>query len=256
MRDFIKSTILKAATIFERSPLTITNQKGGGGNWVTKADIAIEKFILAQIRLTYPKHAILSEETVPDFNPNNQENIWIVDPLDGTTNATFGLPHYGISIAYVHEKEVRFSSIYDIVQKQLFTAEKGKGVYMADKKRLRIEDHGIAGSLICAGSPYSRENFERIIPHIDLVHKKGGRLIILGSSVIESTYVAQNILSMYFEVGLKPWDVAAAKLIIEEAGGIAESFDGHLDIFNPQTYLCGSKQCVLEFRNKVLKKGN
>lgn len=252
MLDFIRRTLIKAAEIFRATDTAILQEKTGGGNLVTKKDIAIEKHLIKLIRSKYPTHAILSEETEQDMKSLDTRNLWILDPLDGTTNAYYGLPHYAISLAFTQNEKVRAGGIYNIHAKTLYWAEKGKGAYLQSSAknsptRLFIKDASLKNALVCAGSPYSRDNFAPMHRLMDQVHRTGARLIILGSAVVACSYVAEGKLSFYFEKGLKPWDIASASLLIEEAGGIAKDLEGELDILHPRTFVCGSRKAVNEF---------
>lgn len=252
MLDFIKSTLIKAAKVFHAAGTEILQQKMGGGNWVTKKDIAIEKCVIDLIRKRYPTYTILSEETEQDIDSLDKKNLWIFDPLDGTTNAFYGLPHYAISLAFSQNGQVKMGGIYNIPGNTLYWAEKGKGAYLQSSTkdsptRLFIKETGLKNALVCAGSPYSRENFAPVHRLMDRAHGAGARLVILGSAVVACSYVAEGRLSLYFEKGLKPWDIAVASLLIEEAGGVARNMEGKLDILHPKTLVCGSKTIVNEF---------
>lgn len=247
MRENLFLLITEAKKICLETPRTITEEKGGAGNWVTQTDLAVEKYLKNKISELYPDHFILAEETLPNFNPSEKENVWVIDPLDGTTNATWGLPIFGIAIAFVKKGEVIAAAVYDNLNKEIYIAEKGKGVTNSKGELLKINEHGLKGGLACTGAPYGHDDYLKQQPRVDAVHAAGSRIVILGSAVIESVSVARNNLNLYFEIGLKPWDVAATKLIIEEAGGVAQSFDGPLDIFNSSSYVCGSRTAVAEF---------
>lgn len=252
MLDFIKSTLIEAAKIFQSTDTEILHKKIGGGNWVTKKDIAIEKCVIELIQNRYPTHTILSEETEQERDALDKKNLWIFDPLDGTTNAFYGLPHYAISLAFSQNGQVKMGGIYNVPGNILYWAEKGKGAYVQSSAkdsptRLFIRGMGLKNALVCAGSPYSSENFAPIHRLMKRVHGAGARLIILGSAVIACSYVAEGKLSLYFEKGLKPWDIAATSLLVEEAGGVAQNIEGKLDILHPRTFVCGSKTIVNEF---------
>ncbi|MBI3619574.1 hypothetical protein HY214_00275 [Candidatus Roizmanbacteria bacterium] len=249
MKDFLTGLLTESGKIFASSTTRIAGHKQGGGNWVTEADLAVENYLIKTISSAYPSHFILAEESAQEFDPKSYSDIWIVDPLDGTTNATFGLPIYGTSVAYMHGGEVLYGAIYDLVNKKLFFGEKRKGSFGPDGKKLEITKRSLKNGLVCTGSPYTYENFLKGLPILSKVHASGARIVILGSAVIECMFVAENNLSLYYEIGLKAWDVAAAKLIIEEAGGLVTGFNGPLDIFHPDTFVCGSQPIVAEFKN-------
>lgn len=247
MISFIKSTIKEAGKIFHSSKTTIIGEKEGNANWTTEADLAVESFIINQIKTKFPKHLIISEESQIPQVTSNDKNIWIIDPLDGTTNAARKIPFFGISIAYFGKGEIQAGAIYDLNTGKLYWAEKDKGAFV-DNRKLIIKNHSLKNALVVVGIPYKYENFAVNHKFMLPVFKKGAKLACYGSSVIESMFVAEGKIELYFEAGIKPWDIAAAKLIIEEAGGVAESFKNKLNIFHPETFVCGSKQAVKEFK--------
>lgn len=249
MINFIKELALKSKKVFESSQLRIVNNKNGSStNWVTETDIAVEKFIIEKIKSNYPNHIIVAEESNLPALPENKDKIWIIDPLDGTNNATYGIPIYATSIAFIENGEIVRGVVLDVPNGKLYWAEKNKGAFV-ENTRLSILNQSIKGTIVASGAPYSREDYEVTAKLMDKVHQAGARLHILGSAVMEAMLTAEGKYSLYFETGLKPWDMAAVKLIIKEAGGVAESFEGQLDIFNSKTFVCGGKQAVEEFKH-------
>lgn len=243
--SFIKEIAIGAGKIILRTHPTILGEKEGGGNWVTEADVASEQYILSQIRKKFPSHTILSEETHTSIlNPELEENIWIVDPLDGTTNAKFGVPFFSVSIAYCQRGSVIAGAIYDPNHDELFWAEKGKGAFLHDKKIMVQELKDFHGALVDVGSPYSESDFQKTYPFSVLVHKNGGRVVNFGSGALECAYVAGGRLSIYFEAGLRPWDIAAGSLLVEEAGGTIASRTEPFSIFHQTEVLVGNKDIV------------
>lgn len=253
MLKFAKETLTEAGNLFGSYSTQIVTHKVGSGNYATKMDYAINEFITNKIHAAFPAHTILSEESILPSVSKETNDLWIVDPLDGTTNATYGVPHYGISLAFMHKGEVVIGVILDVPNNIVYWAEKGQGAFFqnrlsAQPVALHIREGGLADSLVCTGAPYARKDFATNWMLMDKVHAAGARLLILGSAIIASCYVAEGKLSLYYEVGLKPWDIAAASLIVQEAGGIATAFGGDLDILAPQTFLCGGSTAIDEFR--------
>lgn len=244
--SFIKEIVLGAGKIILRTRLTIRGEKEGGGNWVTEADLASEQYILSQIHEKFPSHTILSEETNASLShPELEENLWIVDPLDGTTNAKFGISYFAVSIAYCQRGVVLAGAIYDPSRDELFSVEKGCGAFLNDKQ-IRVQElKEIRGALVDVGSPYSESDFQKTYPFSALIHKNGGRVVNFGSAALECAYVASGRLSLYFEAGLKPWDIAAGSLLVEEAGGMMTSRTEPFSIFCQTEVLVGNKDMVL-----------
>lgn len=253
--SFIKEIAIGAGKIILRTQPTIRGKKEGGGNWVTEADLVSEQYVLSQINEKFPSHVILSEETNSSIlNPELEENLWVVDPLDGTTNAKFGLPFFAVSIAYCQRGIVTAGAIYDLNRDELFWAEKGKGAFLHDKKIVVQELKDFHGALVDVGSPYSESDFQKTYPFGAIIHQNGGRVVNFGSGALECAYVASGRLSLYFEAGLKPWDIAAGSLLIEEAGGMMASLVESFSIFHQTEVLVGSKEIVSKAKELLVRK--
>lgn len=243
--SFIQEIAIGAGKKILRTRPTVRGEKEGGGNWVTEADAVSEQYILSQIHEKFPSHSILSEETHTSIsNPELEENLWIVDPLDGTTNAKFGIPYFALSIAHSQHGVVTAGAIYDLNRDELFWAEKGKGAFLNDKQITVQGLKDFRGTLINVGSPYSESDFQRTHLFGVIVHQNGGRVVNFGSGALECAYVASGRLSMYFEAGLKPWDIAAGSLLVKEAGGTMVSHTEPFSIFHQTEVLVGNKDIV------------
>lgn len=247
-RTFVETITKEAGKILLSASTRITARKAGGGNWVTEADLVSEKHIIGAIQKNFPSHAILSEETVSTLeHPEKLPHLWIIDPLDGTSNFTFGVPLYCVSVAYMEHGKVLMGAIYDPVRDELFIAERGKGAFV-NGKRIKVRDQGtLKDAYVYSSSPYTHDNFLRVNPKTISVHKQGARISIINSAVLGSAWVAAGRGSLYFEYGLKPWDIAAASLLVEEAGGVARAIEGALDIFSFTSYIAGGKNVVQSF---------
>ncbi len=253
MKSFIKKIITGVVDVFNKT-ISYKNIRylKAKTDWATEVDLKIKNFIIQNIKKTFLSDFILSEESYSSMPKKIPSRLWFVDPLDGTTNLSFGLPHYGISIAFYENLQPKYAFVYDLVNRQIFWAEKGKGAYR-DNIRLKIKDRSMKGNLIGIGCPYGFVNFKKTMAPINKIHKTGARLVLIGSSVIAATYTALNTLAAYFEYGLKPWDVAATLLIIKEAGGAVEDIKGDFDPLNFKVFIGGSSTAVkeiLQFINK------
>ncbi len=255
MIDFIKQTIIEAGNIVLKSSHDIVKKKTGGGNFTLVADLESEKYIFNSIRRTYPNHSILSEETHGQIkNPGQQKHLWIIDPLDGTTNARYNIPLYAISIAYAELGIVLAGGVFDPNRKELFWAEKGKGAFCNDKKIVTSSKKDIEGLLIDIGSPYNEKNFNLTYPLGQNFHRQGARIVNFGSAALECAWVAYGKLGAYFEAGTKPWDIAAAQIIISEAGGMMidpYSRKKQFSIFNQQAIFVGNTSIVRKFKKII-----
>jgi myo-inositol-1(or 4)-monophosphatase len=200
-------------------------------NLVTETDKASEKLITNFIRKKYPTHGILAEEG-SEAN-KSAEYLWVIDPLDGTTNFAHGLPIFSVSIGLQKNGETIAGVVYDVMRDIVFSAEKDNGGF-ENGKRINVNKNANLGhGMLVTGFPYDiRENpdkaFERFIAF--LKHARGIRR--LGSAAIDFCYVANGVFDGFWEVSLHPWDLCAGKLIVEEAGGIVTDFDSNpIDIY-------------------------
>lgn len=196
----------------------------GAINIVTDTDIRAEKLIVGILKKEFPQYGILAEERgCEDKHPDR----WIIDPLDGTTNFAHGFPFFCVSIALEKAGEIRLGAVYDPMRKELFTAVKGKGAYLNKKKIRASKEKGLNKSFLATGFSYdfknkadnNIDNFKRFLISSMAVRRAG-------AAALELCYVACGRFDGFWEMGLKPWDTAAASLIIQEAGGKISHFDG------------------------------
>lgn len=199
---------------------------------VTEVDIASEKLIKELITSHYPKHQILAEEGGEyGSNPSSQYR-WIVDPLDGTTNYAHGLPFFCVSIALEKAGEVVCGVVYDPVHDELFAAERGSGATLNGRTIKVSSVAEINRALLVTGFPYDihTDEFNNINNFIRFI-KTAQAIRRLGSAALDLCYVACGRMEGFWELKLKPWDMAAGALIVQEAGGRVTRFDG--EAFNP-----------------------
>ena len=226
----------RAGTIINRASqnldiLTVTTK--AANDYVSEVDRAAEDAIVRVLQEAYPSHAILAEES---GSSGKSEFQWIIDPLDGTTNFLHGFPQSAVSIALTQKGVLSQAVIYDPVHNDLFTASRGRGAYLNDK-RLRISKRiNLQKSLIGTGFPF--REFSQIDAYLamfrDLTQKTAG-LRRAGSAALDLAYVAAGRLDGFWEFGLSPWDMAAGSLLIIEAGGLVgdlEGNGGHLESGN------------------------
>lgn len=241
MIDFLVAITREAGERVLRESRRIRGKKAGSGNWVTEADLESERFLIDSIHKTYPTHRIFAEETHSDIShPEQEDYLWVIDPLDGTTNYSYGLPFFAVSVAYVRRGIIQCGAVYDPSRRELFWAEKRKGAYLDNKKIHVGQETSLSGALVDVGSPYKKENFEKTYPLGGKFHQAGSRAVNFGSAALECAYVACGRLSLYYEVGLKPWDVVAGALLIEEAGGKVVSEGNRFNPFHFERFLAGN----------------
>jgi myo-inositol-1(or 4)-monophosphatase len=197
----------------------------GLNDFVTNIDHAAEAAIIETLGEAYPHHAFLAEESGAS---GSGDNIWIIDPLDGTTNFMHGFPTFAVSIAFQMGGKIEHGVIYDPMRQEIFTASRGQGAYL-ENRRLRVSrQRTLEGSLISTGFPY-RENLRLLDPYMAMmkaVIQRASGLRRPGSAALDLAYVAAGRTDGFWEIGLKAWDTAAGTLMIREAGGLVATLDG------------------------------
>lgn len=235
-------------------------EKKGHNDFVTSADLEAEKAVIDVIHKHYPEHAILAEESGVS---GESDHVWIIDPLDGTTNYLHGFPVFAVSIAVQVNGRVEHAVVYDPMREELFTASKGEGAVL-DGHKIRVSGRKeLDRSLIGTGFPY-RQADQELEPYLALLGKvirntSGVRRP--GAAALDLCYVACGRLDAFWETGLKPWDVAAGSLIIREAGGIVSGMDGsenyldsgHIMTGSPKIYSGLAKLCSKEIKAVLAK---
>lgn len=214
-----------------------TNEK----NLVTEIDKKSEKAILDFIYKKYPDHAILTEES--GELKKDSEYLWVIDPLDGTTNFAHGLPIFSVSIGVMKKNEIIAGVVYDVMNNIFYSAEKGSGSFAGNKKLKVSTSDQLALSFLVTGFPYNlADNPDKVFERFAAITKKARAVRRLGSAAIDFCYVASGIFDGFWEVSLFPWDMCAGKLILEEAGGLITDFSGkEIDIFSKQILATNKK---------------
>jgi myo-inositol-1(or 4)-monophosphatase len=235
----------RAAAIINRASFDIDRlqvTEKNHNDYVTEVDQAAEQAIIEVLKKAYPDHAILAEESGASANLHDQnENVWIIDPLDGTTNFIHGFPQYCVSIALQQRGQITQAVVYDPTRNDLFTASKGAGAYLNDK-RLRVTKRDkIADGLIGTGFPYTDlSSLDEYLKMFRIMTEKSAGLRRPGAAALDLAYVAAGRLDGFFEKKLKPWDIAAGSLLITEAGGIVGTFAGESDYLYKGDVIAGT----------------
>jgi len=217
----------KAGSIINRASLDLEGVRvgtKGRSDFVTEVDHAAERAILDVLLKAYPDHAVLAEESGAS---GNSEYTWIIDPLDGTTNFIHGFPQYAVSIALRHRDLITQAVVYDPTRNELFTATRGRGAFL-NERRIRVSRRDkLAESLIGTGFPFRQlqhlDDYVRMFKSIT-EHTAGIRRP--GAAALDLAYVAAGRLDGFWEQGLSAWDMAAGSLLILEAGGLVANFNG------------------------------
>ena len=213
----------------------------GPNDLVSEIDQLAEAAIIEILLGAYPGHGILAEESGRAHGAQNSEFVWIIDPLDGTTNFLHGLPTYAVSIALAWRGVVQQAVVYDPNRNDLFYASRGRGAFLNDK-RLRVSKRiRLADSLIGTGFPFRKgDNLQRYMKLLEIVMGACAGVRRPGAAALDLCYVAAGWYDGFFETGLSPWDVAAGSLIITEAGGLVGNFTGDADFMVQREIVAGN----------------
>ncbi|UCH50361.1 MAG: inositol monophosphatase [Chloroflexota bacterium] len=215
------------------------------GNLVTDADILSEKFILEFLQDEYPDFDILSEES--NSSTSLSGFAWIVDPLDGTNNYTFGIPFFCINIALVKDRDILLGVTYDPVRKELFHAEIGRGAYLNESQIQVSKESSLQSSLVGLDLGYSQERGEEMLQVANRLWGQVHCLRAMGSSSLGLAYVACGRVNLYLHRYLFPWDIASGLLLIREAGGEVTDWQGRPANFRDTEIIASNSQLHREF---------
>lgn len=214
-------------------------EKKGHNDFVSEADHAAERTIIETVRKHYPEHAFLAEESGVS---GDSETVWIIDPLDGTTNYLHGFPVFAVSIGVQVHGRIEHGVVYDPMRQELFTASRGAGAQL-DGKRIRVSGRTqLEHALIGTGFPFRNVDTD-MRPYLDMlgkVVKNTAGVRRPGAAALDLCYVAAGRLDAFWETGLAAWDLAAGSLIIREAGGIVSGLDGSEDFLDSGHILTGT----------------
>jgi myo-inositol-1(or 4)-monophosphatase len=233
-----------AGSLINRAALDIESVRVSqkkANDFVTEVDQAAEAVIIETLLQAYPGHGILAEESGDQHGARDSEFVWIIDPLDGTTNFIHGLPTYCVSIALAVRGKVEQAVVYDPTRNDLFTATKGRGAFLNDR-RLRVSKRTqLKESLVSTGFPYREgDDFDQYLVMMGEVMRRTAGLRRPGSAALDLAYVAAGYTDAFFEKGLQPWDVAAGSLLVQEAGGLVGNFSGESDFMEQHECMAGN----------------
>ncbi|WP_394200993.1 inositol-1-monophosphatase [Shewanella waksmanii] len=234
-------TIMRAFTELDRVEVSAK----GINDFVTNVDKEAEAAITYQIRKSYPDHTIVGEES-GENKGENKDYVWIVDPLDGTNNFVRGIPHFAVSIAVQHKGKTEVAVVYDPVRDELFTAVRGKGAKLNDF-RIRVSNaKDLNDTILATGFPFkAKQHSETYMKLLGDTFSRCADLRRAGSAALDLAYVGAGRLDAFFEIGLKPWDIAAGELIVREAGGTVTDFVGSHGYFTSGNIIAGAPKATV-----------
>jgi myo-inositol-1(or 4)-monophosphatase len=214
----------------------------GPGNFVTAADTRAEQIIFEELSKARHGYSFLMEERGLVEGPD-KSHVWIVDPLDGTTNFLHGIPQFAVSIALQREGELVAGLVYNPANGDTFTAERGKGAFMNDRRirvaaRSRLDD-----CVVATGIPHrGREGHDVYLRQLAAIMTSVSGIRRLGAAALDLAWVAAGRYDAYWEEGIKPWDIAAGLVILREAGGIASDVSGGKTMLESGSILAGNER--------------
>ncbi len=197
----------------------------GRNDFVSEVDRNAEQAIIEIIHQYYPHHAILGEES----GAQGEHDVrWVIDPLDGTTNFLHGVPHFAVSIACEQKGQAEVAVVYDVMRQELFTAVRGGGAQLDNHKIRVTKARGLEGCLIATGFPYrsTDAHLEAYIAMMRVMMQQTAGVRRPGAAALDLAYVAAGRVDGFWEIGLQPWDTAAGKLLVVEAGGLIGTLSG------------------------------
>mgnify|MGYP001822147365 FL=1 len=207
-------------------------------DFVTEVDQKAEQEIIGILRKAFPDHGILAEESgLSDGN----DFQWIIDPLDGTTNFLHGFPQFAVSIALRHKGRMEQGVIYDPLRQELFTATRGAGAMLNDRRIRVAKRDSLEGALLGTGFPFkSQQHLDAYLDMFRALFSRTAGIRRPGSAALDLAYVAAGRLDGFWEIGLNIWDMAAGVLLIQEAGGLSSDFVGGHDYLESGNIVAGN----------------
>lgn len=207
-------------------------------DFATEVDRATEREIINIIKNAYPDHSILAEES---GKHNGNDFVWVIDPLDGTTNFLHGFPQYAVSIALKHKERLEVAVVYDPLRNELFTAKRGGGA-MLNNRRLRVtQQSSLKGALIGTGFPFKvQQHLDAYLAMFKALTVDSAGIRRTGSAALDLCYLAAGRLDGFWEIALQEWDIAAGLLIVKEAGGVITDFSFNDAYLNSGNVIAGN----------------
>ena len=233
-----------AGAVINRAALDVENVRVAQkqvNDFVTEVDQASERIIIETLLSAYPQHGILAEESGSEYGNKNSDHIWIIDPLDGTTNFIHGFPVYCVSIALSYKGKIEHAVVYDPSRNDLFTATRGRGAFL-NERRIRVSKRTqLKDCLVSTGFPFRPgDNLRQYLRMFADVTERVAGVRRPGSAALDLAYVAAGFTDGFFETGLSIWDIAAGSLLVTEAGGLVGNFTGEADFMEQRECLAGN----------------
>jgi myo-inositol-1(or 4)-monophosphatase len=214
--------------------LTVSTKQAN--DFTTEVDRLAESEVIRLIQRAYPQHAILAEES---GRQGESEYEWVIDPLDGTTNFLHGFPQFAVSIALKHRGRLDQAVVYDPLRQELFTASRGAGATLNDRRIRVTRANGLPGALLGTGFPFRhQQHLDAYLEMFRALFPETAGIRRAGAAALDLAYVAAGRLDGFWEIGLNEWDTAAGALLVLEAGGMVSDFDGGSDYLETGNVIC------------------
>lgn len=205
----------------------VSEKYGDPANLVTKYDLAIQEFLITEIKKVFPEACFIAEEKENDSNVLTAEYCFVIDPIDGTSNFIHEYSHSCISLALISKNELVFAVVYDPYLDEIFHAQAGQGAFL-NGQAMHVSDRDVAHSILLFGtSPYRKEFSEKTFDTVREIFLDCSDVRRSGSAALDLAYLAAGKVDMFFELMLSPWDIAAGLLLVREAGGIITDANGN-----------------------------
>ena len=221
-------------------------------DYVSEVDHACEAAIVREISRYYPDHAFLAEEGGAS---GESDTVWVIDPLDGTSNFLHGVPHFAVSIAQQVNGRTECAVVYDPMRDETYTAVRGRGAFL-NQKRIRVSQRTeLESAVLATAFPFRlRGLMPRYAKVFQAVLEKTEDFRRLGTASLDLAYVASGRLDGYYEIGLKPWDVAAGAMLVREAGGVVQTFEGKDDVEEAGTVVAAPYKIMTPLQRLIAAK--
>ena len=231
----------------------VGHQAKGVADYVTEVDIAAEQEILYQLGKAYPDHEFLAEESGQTGNAKS-DHLWVIDPLDGTSNFMRGIPHYCVSIACIVDGRLAHAVVFDPVRQEEFTASRGRGAQL-NGHRLRVSNRtDLRECLLGTGIPFLGHEQQRLPQYTQTLAELAAQCMGIrraGAAALDLAYVAAGRFDGFWETGLERWDIAAGALIIKEAGGLISDLSGSERYLDNGQVVCGNPKIFKQLLSTV-----
>jgi len=228
----------------------------GPADFVSTADLRAEKILREELERARPDYGFLMEESGSSGAKNGEQRHWIVDPLDGTSNFLHGLPHFSISLALEERGEVIAAVILDPIKDELFTAEKGQGAFLNDRRIRASGRRRVDEALFATGIPFKGTGGHQIfLKELEQVMAVSAGVRRWGTASLDLAYVAAGRFEGFWERGLKPWDIAAGILLVREAGGLVSEIGGRSITLNSPSILATNVHLQRDLDKLLMKAG-